>query len=202
MLHIGLTGGMGCGKSTIAHIFSVLGIPVYHADERAKRISEKPETRSCIARLFGKEAAEDKKKLAAIVFADPVALSRLNGLIHPLVFKDMENWFKELENRVEPPPYAIVEAAILFESGMDTMFDTIINVEAPVQEQIERCMARDHSTETQVKARLARQLSAEERRKRAGFTIQNAAHQPVLNIVLEIDRLLRQHTDTIDFQGR
>lgn len=192
MLRIGLTGGMGCGKSTIAHIFSVLGIPVYHADERAKRISEKPETQARIAQLFGKEAAQDKRKLASLVFADASKLAQLNALVHPLVFEDMENWFAGLKNSTPPPPYALVEAAILFESGMDTMFDCIINVEAPVAEQIERCMGRDRCTEAEVKARLSRQFSSEERRKRARFTIQNASHQPVLPDILNLDKAFRQ----------
>ena len=192
---------MGCGKSTIAHIFSVFGIPVYHADERAKRISEKPETQTRIVQLFGQEAAQDKRKLASLVFADASKLAQLNALVHPLVFEDMKNWFTGLENGKTPPPYALVEAAILFESGMDTMFDCVINVEAPVSEQIERCMGRDRSSEAEVKARLSRQFSAEERRKRARFTIQNASHQPVLNKVLEIDRTLRrQASDAV--QGR
>lgn len=202
MLRIGLTGGMGCGKSTIAHIFSVLGIPVYHADERAKRISEKPETQTRITQLFGLEAAQDKRKLASLVFADASKLAQLNALVHPLVFEDMKNWFTGLENGKTPPPYALVEAAILFESGMDTMFDCVINVEAPVSEQIERCMERDRSSEAEVKARLSRQFSAEERRKRARFTIQNASHQPVLNKVLEIDRILRRQKDSDAVQGR
>ena len=193
---------MGCGKSTIAHIFSVLGIPVYHADERAKRISEKPETQTRIAQLFGQEAAQDKRKLASLVFADASKLAQLNALVHPLVFEDMENWFAGLENGITPSPYALVEAAILFESGMDTMFDCVINVEAPVSEQIERCMGRDRSSEAEVKARLSRQFSAEERRKRARFTIQNASHQPVLNKVLEIDRILRRQKDSDAVQGR
>lgn len=192
MLRIGLTGGMGCGKSTIAHIFSVLGIPVYHADERAKRISEKPETQARIAQLFGKEAAQDKRKLASLVFADASKLAQLNALVHPLVFEDMENWFAGLKNGTPTPPYALVEAAILFESGMDTMFDCIINVEAPVAEQIERCMGRDRCTEAEVKARLSRQFSSEERRKRARFTIQNASHQPVLPDILNLDKAFRQ----------
>lgn len=193
---------MGCGKSTIAHIFSVLGIPVYHADERAKRISEKPETQTRITQLFGLEAAQDKRKLASLVFADASKLAQLNALVHPLVFEDMKNWFTGLENGKTPPPYALVEAAILFESGMDTMFDCVINVEAPVSEQIERCMERDRSSEAEVKARLSRQFSAEERRKRARFTIQNASHQPVLNKVLEIDRILRRQKDSDAVQGR
>lgn len=192
---------MGCGKSTIAHIFSVLGIPVYHADERAKRISEQPETQARIARLFGEEASQDKRKLASIVFADASKLAQLNALVHPLVFEDMENWFAGLRNGT-PPPYALVEAAILFESGMDTMFDCVINVEAPVEEQIERCMARDRCTEAEVKARLSRQFSAEERRGKSHFTIQNASHQPVLDKVLEIDRILRRQATSPTTQGR
>ncbi len=192
MLRVGITGGMGCGKSTMAHIFSVLGIPVYKADERAKAISAQAETKAGIARLFGAEAASDKSKLAAIVFSDARQLAKLNALIHPSVVKDMENWFKALENSPEPPPYALVETAILFESGMENHFDCVINVNAPVQEQIARCMARDHCTEEEVRLRLARQFPAEKRQERSRFTIQNACGRPVLRDVLAIDGILRQ----------
>lgn len=182
---------MGCGKSTMAHIFSALGIPIYHADEHAKRLAQQSEVKAKIAALFGEEAAHDRKKLAQIVFASPDKLAQLNALLHPLVFADAKAWFEALQNAPNPAPYAVVEAAVLFESGMDVLFDAVITVEAPQEEQIARCMLRDHSSEEAVKARLSQQLSSEERQKKSRFVIHNASHQRVLPEVLHIDEVLR-----------
>lgn len=192
MLRIGLTGGMGCGKSTIAHIFSALEIPVYNADLNAKRLSESPRIKTRIAQLFGKQAAADKKKLAEIVFARPEELTRLNALVHPLVFADMENWFKTWANAPLPPPYAVVETAILFECGMEHTLDYVIDVEAPLETQIARCSSRDNSSRQEVLARLSRQLSAQERMEKSHFVVQNGNHDRVLPLILEIDVFLRR----------
>lgn len=193
---------MGCGKSTVAHIFSALGIPVYEADERAKTISEQAETKERIAALFGPDAARNKRKLADIVFADSKRLAQLNALIHPLVFEDMDNWFIKLEKGKNPPPYAIVEAAILFDCGLAEKFDFIINVHASREEQIERCMARNHASLQEVTARIDRQISPEERIRKSHFNILNSDRLRVLPAALEIDRLLRQKASPADIQGK
>ena len=202
MLKIGLTGGMGCGKSTIAHIFSALDIPVYHADVEAKRLSETEPVRQKIARLFGRAAAEDRRLLASIVFKDAEKLKQLNALLHPLVFQDMDTWFTKQESGIGKPPYAIVEAAILFESGMAHTLDYIIDVEAPRQTQITRCSARDNSSRQEVLERIDRQLSAKERMDKSDFVVQNGDGDRVLPVILEIDRFLRSQTEKPAIQGR
>lgn len=203
MLKIGLTGGMGCGKSVVAHIFSSLGVAVYDADSRAKEISALPSTRAAIAALFGEEAACNRKVLAEKVFSKPEELARLNALLHPLVMEDCRKWFEDLALRGDyTAPYAVAEAAILFESGMEKLFDSIVTVEAPQEVQIARAMKRDGSTRQQVLARLSRQLSSEERQKKSHFTIQNDDPSPILDKVLEIDRVLRQQMASEASQGR
>ncbi|MDE7338594.1 MAG: dephospho-CoA kinase, partial [Bacteroidales bacterium] len=168
MLKIGLTGGMGCGKSVVAHIFSSLGVAVYDADSRAKEISALPSTRAAIAALFGEEASRNRKVLAEKVFAKPEELAKLNALLHPLVMEDCRKWFEDLASRKDyTAPYAVAEAAILFESGMEKLFDYIVTVEAPQEVQIARAMKRDGSTREQVLARLSRQLPSEVRRQKA-----------------------------------
>lgn len=193
MLKIGLTGGMGCGKSVVAHIFSSLGVAVYDADSRAKEISALPSTRAAIAALFGEEAARNRKVLADNVFADPEALARLNALLHPLVMEDCRKWFEDLASRGDyAAPYAVAEAAILFESGMERVFDYIITVEAPQEVQIARAMKRDGSTRQQVLARLSRQLPSEIRREKADSVLLNDSIHPILPDVLHLDKEFRQ----------
>lgn len=193
MLKIGLTGGMGCGKSVVAHIFSSLGVAVYDADSRTKEISALPTTRSAIAALFGEEASRNRKVLAEKVFAHPEELAKLNALLHPLVMKDCRDWLDGLASRTDYTiPYAVVEAAILFESGMEKLFDCIVTVEAPQEVQIARAMKRDGSTREQVLARLSRQLSTEIRRQKADFVLYNDSVHPVLQEVLKLDKEFRQ----------
>ena len=192
MLKTGLTGSIGSGKSTVSRIFSSLGIPVYDADTEAKRLSARPEVRQKIAELFGEAAATDKKKLAAIVFNDPQELARLNALIHPLVFEDSRQWFRRLAALPTPPPYAIVESAILFDCGMAPMFDFIIDVEAPLEEQIQRSQARDHSSREAILARLEKQMPAAERMNQSDFIVHNGSEDRLLPQILQIDHFLRK----------
>lgn len=191
MLKIGLTGGMGCGKSTIARAFTVLGIPVYKADDEAKRISASPEVRQKIAQTFGEQASIDKKVLADIVFSSSEELKKLNAIVHPLVFNDIKHWFDQLQKRTSPFPYAIVETAILYDSGMEHLFDAVINVSSSIEEQIERSVIRDHSSREDVLARISRQMKDEEREKRARFTIHNGNKDEVIPQILKIDTILR-----------
>lgn len=192
MLKIGLTGGMGCGKSAIAHIFSALGVAVYDADCRAKEISALPSTRAEIVRIFGEEAACNRRVLAEKVFTHPEELDKLNALLHPLVMEDCKRWFENLSLREDyTAPYAVAEAAILFESGMERLFDFIVTVEAPQETQIARVMKRDGATREQVLARLSRQLPSEIRRGKADFILFNDDPQPVLEEILKLDRKLR-----------
>ena len=192
MLKTGLTGSIGSGKSTVSRIFSSLGIPVYDADTEAKRLSAQPEVRQKIAELFGEAAATDKKILAAIVFNNPQELARLNALIHPLVFEDSRQWFRRLAALPTPPSYAIVESAILFDCGMAPMFDFIIDVEAPLEEQIQRSQARDHSSRESILARLEKQMPAAERMNQCDFRGHNGSEDRLLPQILQIDHFLRK----------
>lgn len=192
MLKIGLTGGMGCGKSVVAHIFSSLGVAVYDADSRAKEIAVLPSTRTAIASLFGEEASRNRKILAEKVFTHPEELAKLNALLHPLVMEDCKRWFYDLAAREDyTAPYAVAEAAILFESGMEKLFDFIVTVEAPQQVQIARAMKRDGSTREQVLARLSRQLPSEIRRQKADAVLLNDSIHPILPDVLNLDKEFR-----------
>ncbi|MBD5389500.1 dephospho-CoA kinase [bacterium] len=203
MIRVGLTGGIGSGKSTVARIFAALGIPVYGADTASKRILARADVRAQVLSLFPEiESDPDfspdsflsfKQALARIVFPAPEKLAALNGLLHPLVFADCEAWLAKQaqgDGTSPCPPYAVVEAAILIESGLHERMDRIISVECPVEIQIQRACRRDGVTEDMVKARLARQWSAEQRRPYADFVIENDGRQSVLAAVLDIDRQL------------
>lgn len=198
MIRVGLTGGIGSGKSTVARIFAALGIPVYGADMASKRILARADVRAQVLSRFPDIEADPDfspdsflaftRALARLVFPAPERLAALNGLLHPLVFADCDAWLaKQAQGDA---PYAIVEAAILLESGLYKRMDRIISVECPVEIQIQRACRRDGVTEDMVRARLARQWSAEQRRPYADFVIENDGRQSVLAAVLDIDRQL------------
>ena len=163
MLRIGLTGGIGSGKSTVAKVFEILGIPVYYADSAAKYLmNTDPDLQKAIILAFGQDAYTgtelNRKKIASIVFNDPAKLEKLNQLIHPATIRDAEEWMKK-----QTSPYAIKEAALLFESGADAGLDKIIGVAAPQQLRIKRVMERDAVTEAEVLSRIRRQMDEDKK---------------------------------------
>lgn len=204
MIRVGLTGGIGSGKSTVARIFAALGIPVYYADTAAKRILASAEVRAQALALFPEIKADPDfisdsfpaftRALGRLVFPSPQRLAALNGLLHPLVFADCAAWLERQAQGADgfSPAYALVEAAILLESGLYKSMDKIVSVECPVEMQIQRACLRDGVTEDMIRARLARQWSAEQRRPYVDFIIDNDGRQSVLAAVLEIDRQLRE----------
>lgn len=177
---------------------------MYGADTASKRILARADVRAQVLSLFPEiESDPDfspdsflsfKQALARLVFPAPERLAALNGLLHPLVFADCEAWLQKQAQgdgtALSRPPYAVVEAAILLESGLYKQMECIISVECPVEIQIQRACRRDGVTEDMVKARLARQWSAEQRRPYADFVIENDGRQSVLAAVLDIDRQL------------
>lgn len=173
-LIIGLTGGIGSGKTTVAKFFEEWGIPLYYADDRAKWImNHDSELRQGIIREFGEEAYNneglDRKYLSSQTFGDEEKLEKLNQLVHPAVARDFENWIEEHENE----PLLMKEAAILFESGAYKACDYVIAVLADEEIRIDRVKIRDGWDEEKIKDRLKHQWTDDERMKHANFIINN-----------------------------
>jgi dephospho-CoA kinase len=187
MLRIGLTGGIGSGKSTIAQIFKILNVPVYDADGRAKALMENnSELRLRITQLFGEGSYQGGKLnrpyIASRVFESKEFLGKLNSVVHPAVHNDFDEWC----GRFQEYSYVIQEAAILFESGSYKRFDHTILVVSPEETRIKRVMERDGLTRSQVVGRMENQLTDTEKMKRAGFIIYNDGKLFLTKQVLEI----------------
>ncbi|MCL6258672.1 dephospho-CoA kinase [Aquiflexum sp. TKW24L] len=194
-LLIGITGGIGSGKSTVARIFSILGIPIYFADDRAKWLmANDADLKKEIISNFGKESYSDSGKLnreflAAQVFSDEEKVKTINELVHPAVKADFEKWAAN-----QKAPYVLKEAALLFETGSSKDLDKVINVSAPIRIRISRVLMRDsHRNEKQVNDIIDKQLPDEEKNKLADFVIKNADNKLLIPQVLEIHRQLLQH---------
>ncbi|MFN2438432.1 MAG: dephospho-CoA kinase [Chitinophagaceae bacterium] len=186
MLKIGLTGGIGSGKTTIAKIFEVLNVPVYYADEASKRLYHTDaELMASVKKHFGDDIYEagklNRSKLAAIVFSDPEKLELLNKLAHPPTIKDAEDWMS-----TQNTPYIIKEAALLFESGSHAGLDYIIGVRATEELRIKRTMDRDGISKDEVINRMQRQINEESKMKKCDFIIENNEHELVIPQVLEL----------------
>ncbi|MGK4567698.1 dephospho-CoA kinase [Flavobacterium sp. 3HN19-14] len=170
---IGLTGGIGSGKTTVAQLFEALGVPVYIADAAAKEVSETAEAIAQIRENFGEEIIEDNRinrsLLANIVFNDPGKLQQLNRIIHPLVKIHFGEWLENFKKL----PFVIREAAILFESGSYLDCDKIITVTAPLEIRIERVMHRDNTSRESILKRIENQWSDEMKIAKSDFVIEN-----------------------------
>ena len=194
MYRVGLTGGIGSGKSTIAAIFQVLGIPVSFADQEAKRVmNEDPELRAAIIKKFGEETYAggvlNRKYLAGQVFSDPAKLEVLNSLVHPATIREGQKWIQELGDRY---PYAIREAAILFETSAAGHLDFIIGVSAPATVRIHRTMQRDKITREEVLQRMKNQIDEEIKMRLCDAVIINDDQHAVLPQVLKLHQRLLQ----------
>lgn len=170
---VGLTGGIGSGKTTVAGFFRELGVPVFIADHEAKKLMENDEEiRASIIDIFGKEAYNDsipnRKYIASRVFGDKEKLEQLNAIIHPAVAKHFELWKQE-----QHAPYVIYEAAILFEKGGYKKCDHNLLITAPLERRIERLQKRDSSTLEEIEARMNNQWSDDKKAELADFVIEN-----------------------------
>lgn len=187
---IGLTGGIGSGKSLVASIFSSLGIPIYIADQRAKDLYiEDTELKLAVIKRFGNDSYQqdgtlNRVHLAEIVFQDSKALAELNNLVHPRVQLDFHNW----KNK-QKAPYVIREAAILFESGTDKDCHETVTVSAPEELRIERVLARDRTSRKQIKDRMAKQWTDEERIAKATHEIKNDDSKLILPQIMKLHDL-------------
>ncbi|MGV7106793.1 dephospho-CoA kinase [Flavobacterium sp. U410] len=179
---IGLTGGIGSGKTTVAQYIARKGVPVYVSDLEAKRITELPETIQEIKEIFGNtilDASEflDRKELGNIVFNNPEKLKQLNQIIHPKVKQHFLDWLKTNKDQ----PFVVKEAAILFETGGDKDCDYIILVTAPIDVRVERTVKRDGLTRQQVLDRINNQMSDDEKAAKSDFVINNIDLQDTFN---------------------
>lgn len=187
---IGLTGGIGSGKTTIANYFNEMGVPVYIADDGAKNVMKSDNIIDEIKASFGETLFENnilnRAKLAEIVFNDKDKLAKLNAIVHPAVKKDFEVWLLQHQNC----EYVIYEAAILFESGRYKECDLIITVTAPEEVRIERVLKRDNTTREQVLSRMKMQWDDENRISRSNFVINNDNLKNAKEEVVKILKIL------------
>lgn len=191
-MKIGITGGIGSGKTTICRLFEVFGIPVYYADTEARRLMiEDVQLVADIKTLLGKEAYfEDgqlnKQYVARQIFGDLQILAAMNALVHPAVHRDANKWAAQQTHA----PYSLREAALIFESGGEAHLDYVITVFAPKSVRLERVMARDGIDRAAVKARMNKQLPDEEKVKRADFIIYNDGQQSIIRQVHQLHHQL------------
>jgi dephospho-CoA kinase len=204
-LQIGITGGIGSGKSTVCKIFNVLGVPSYDADSRAKAVMTTDGIlMAAIEKEFGKlsfkpDGALDREYLSQVVFADEAKLNKLNALVHPRVAIDYEKWLATQSNK----PYVLKEAALLFEAGSYTTLDKIIVVRAPQALKIKRILMRDKNrSEEQVKNIMNKQLPDKEKVKRADFVVENDEHHSLIDQVVKLHHRFLAATGNIHLDNQ
>jgi len=190
MLKVGITGGIGSGKSTVARVFETLGVPVYNADDAAKRLmQEDPELKEKISLLLGDESYKDgqlnRSWISANIFGKPDKVKALNALVHPATIKDAHEWMSR-----QTTPYSLKEAALIFESGSEKELDYVIGVYAPEELRIQRVIRRDDTTREAILQRMRNQLNEEEKIKRCDFVITNDDDQLVIPQVLALNQQL------------
>ncbi|MEO5563767.1 MAG: dephospho-CoA kinase [Chitinophagaceae bacterium] len=193
MLKLGLTGGIGSGKSTIAKIFEVLGIPVYYADAASRRLMNQDQKLiNEITKHFGNESYAggelNRSYISSIVFNNPEKLALLNAITHPATIEDANQWMLQ-----QTAHYAIKEAALIFETGSAEHLDAVIGVYAPQALRIKRTMDRDHVTKEEVKKRMDRQIDEELKMKLCDYVIVNDEQESVVAQVLVLHEKFIKH---------
>ena len=189
MYKVGITGGIGSGKSTVCAILAEFGVAVYDSDSRAKRLMNEDNTlRERLLERFGSEVycveGLNRRYLAERVFGNPEELKALNAIVHPAVMDDFDRWALEQEGS-----YVVLESAILFEASLDRRVDVSVAVMAPEELRIERAMQRDGAQREQIVARMNNQISDQERVERAKYTIVNI---DIDNLRSDVEQLHRR----------
>ena len=189
MIRVGITGGIGSGKSTVCRLFAAKGIPVYDSDSEAKRLMA-AELCGAIEARFGRdiyrEGELDRGRLATIVFADSQALADLNAIVHPAVMRDFAAWAER-----QTADYVVLESAILCEAGLENAVDRVVAVLAPVELRVERACRRDGADPEAVRRRIAAQMDDDTLCRRADFTLVNILEADLVPAVDELDRRFR-----------
>ena len=194
MIKVAITGGIGSGKSTICNFFRVLGIPVFEADIEAKKlVNSSSVIQSKLKILFGNDIylinnTIDRKKLAQLIFNSPPLLAEVNAIIHP----EVRNYFNEWCEK-QSAPYIVYEAAILFETGFHEMIDFSILVTAPVEERIKRVITRENTNEDDVRSRISKQWTDEQKMDLANYVINNNNRELIIPQLIELDKKFRTH---------
>lgn len=187
MLRLGITGGIGSGKSVVSKTLTVLGIPVYDCDSKAKWLQENDsDVRQAIKNLLGEDVYEgqrlNRKKMAAMIFSDSTLLAKVEGIVHPAVEKDFAQWCVEQKKEI-----VALESAILYECGLDKKYiDKVCLVYAPTETRIERVAQRDSANIEEIRRRMANQANDDEKIKKADFIVNNYANHSIISQVLEM----------------
>lgn len=190
-LQIGITGGIGSGKSIVCKVFTCLGISVYDADTRSKWLTNHDtDIREGVIKLLGSKAYDsegtyNRSYVSSVVFSNDSLLKQLNAIIHPAVFRDTEKWMSERSNE----PYVIKEAAIMKAAGDGNTLDYVVVVQAPVELRIQRILQRDKRSEEEIRAIIERQISDEARNVIADFVIENGENAALIPQVLHLHKL-------------
>jgi dephospho-CoA kinase len=185
-LKLGVTGGMGSGKTTVCKVFEVLGIPVFSADDEAKKIQDNDrDLQIKINSLAGRDLFPsgrlDRPELAKLIFNNKELLEKVNSLIHPVVSSSFREWVKKQDS-----PYSIMEAAILFESGAFRLMDKILTVVTPLEERIERLIRGNRLSREQIIERIKNQIDDESRVKQSDFVISNSENDMIIPAIIGI----------------
>lgn len=199
-LLVGITGGIGSGKSTVAKIFEIFGVPVYYADDRAKWLmNNNQDLKSLILKEFGSQSYLkgnlNRTYLAETVFSNPEKVAKINSLVHPVVALDFKEWAS-----VQDSPYVLKEAALIFETEGHKQLDAVINVSSPLRIRVSRILMRDpHRTEEQINHIIDQQLPDETKNELADFVIKNVDNKLLIPQVLKIHEQIRTRKRTSEF---
>lgn len=192
-MKLGITGGIGSGKTSVCRVFNVLGIPVFSADPEARKIMEndidiKNEINAIVGKDIYPEGRLDRMELASLIFNNKKLLEKVNSLVHPVVFDNFIRWTEK-----QTTPYVIMEAAILFESGGYKLVDRVATIVAPVEERISRVTQRNMLNRHQVMERIKNQMTDEERISMSDYIIHNSENDMIIPVILDINKDLLTH---------
>ena len=196
-MKLGVTGGIGSGKTSVCRVFGVLGIPVFSADAEAKEVMDIDtgiilRINTIVGKNLYANGRLDRVELAKLIFNNNRLLEKVNSLVHPVVFSRFREW----ENK-QTAPYVIMEAAILFESGSPEVVDRVITVVAPIEERVSRVIHRSNLTREQVMERMRNQMSDSERIKQSDYVIQNSENDLIIPAVLKIHDDILKYINTM-----
>jgi dephospho-CoA kinase len=192
-MKLGITGGIGSGKTSVCRVFNVLGIPVFSADPEAREIMDndrniKGEINEIVGKNIYRDGQLNRMELASLIFNNSDLLEKVNSLVHPIVFEHFSRWTEK-----QTAPYVIMEAAILFESGASKLVDRVATVVAPMEERISRVIRRNILSRDQVLERINNQMTDDERIRMSDYVIKNSENDMIIPVILRINEDLLTH---------